>query len=167
MMTSVRKTLKTLVWSVQNWSISSEICLENNHKIGRFLSIAFWWSLPWKLPWNSCEIGQFFREFVPKNPTKFDFFFCDPSEALFKSVLIPFSQKWGLLLLRYLPSVVSAILTLSTNSPEKQFTKFQISFGKTLRNKWYYSSKVVLKGFHLNGPCNTIIFQKNGEASKD
>ena len=35
MMTSVRKTLKTLVWSVQNWSISSEICPENNHKIRR------------------------------------------------------------------------------------------------------------------------------------
>ena len=48
MMTSVRKTLKMLVWSVQNRSISSEICLENNHKIGRFLPIAFWWSLPQK-----------------------------------------------------------------------------------------------------------------------
>ena len=33
-MTSVRKTLKTLVWSVQNRLISSEICPENNHKIG-------------------------------------------------------------------------------------------------------------------------------------
>ena len=30
MMTSVRKTLKTLVWSVQNLSISSEICPEKN-----------------------------------------------------------------------------------------------------------------------------------------
>ena len=37
MMTSVRKTLKTLVSSAQNRSISSEICPENNHKIGRFL----------------------------------------------------------------------------------------------------------------------------------
>ena len=33
MMTSVRKTLKTLVWSAQNRSISSEICPANNHKI--------------------------------------------------------------------------------------------------------------------------------------
>ena len=73
MMTSLRKTLKTLVWSAQNQLISSEICLENNHKIGRFLPIAFWWSLPWKLPRNYCEIGRFFREFVPKNPLKFDF----------------------------------------------------------------------------------------------
>ena len=70
MKTSVRKTLKTLVWSVQtNWFFS-EICLENNHKIGRFLTI-----LPWKLPWN-------YREFLPKNTAKFDFFFCDLSEAL-------------------------------------------------------------------------------------
>ena len=30
MMTSVRKTLKTLVWSAQNRSISSKICPENN-----------------------------------------------------------------------------------------------------------------------------------------
>ena len=120
MMTSVRKTLKRLVWSAQNRSICSEICLENNHKIGRFLSIAFWWSLPWKLPWNSREIGQFFREFVPKNPTKFDFFFRDLSEALFKSVFVPFSLNWGSPLLRCLPSAVRAILTLSTNSPEKK-----------------------------------------------
>ena len=47
-MTSVRKTLKTLVWSAQNRLISSEICLENNHKIGRFLPIV--------CPENSHEI---------------------------------------------------------------------------------------------------------------
>ena len=52
MITSVRKMLKTLVWSVQHQSISNEICLENNHKIGRFLPIAFWWSLPWSFPQN-------------------------------------------------------------------------------------------------------------------
>ena len=52
MITSVRKTLKTLVWSAQHRSISSEICLENNHKIGRFLPIAFWWGLPWNFLWN-------------------------------------------------------------------------------------------------------------------
>ena len=82
MITSVRKTLKTLVWSVQNRSISSEICLENNHKIGRFLPIAFWRSLPWNFPRNSGEIGRFFREFDPKNLAKFDFFPRDLSEAL-------------------------------------------------------------------------------------
>ena len=52
MMTSVRKTLKTLVWSARNRSISSEICPENNHKIRRFLPIAFRPSLPRKFPRN-------------------------------------------------------------------------------------------------------------------
>ena len=42
MMTSVRKTLRMLGWSAQKQSISSEIWLENNHKVGRFLLIAFW-----------------------------------------------------------------------------------------------------------------------------
>ena len=82
MMTSVRKTFKTLVWSAQNRLISSEICLENYHKMGRFLPIAFWWSLPRKLPRNSRKIGRFFREFVPKNPAQFDFFFRDLPDAL-------------------------------------------------------------------------------------
>ena len=85
MPTSVRKTLKTLVWSAQNRLISREICLENNHKIGCFLPIAVWWSLFWKLSRNYCEIGQFFLEFVPKNPMKFDFFFHNLSEALNKT----------------------------------------------------------------------------------
>ena len=82
MTTSVRKTLKTLLRSAQNRSISSEICLENNHKIGRFLLIAFWRRLPGNFLRNSHEIGRFFHKFVPKNPAKFDFFFCDLSEAL-------------------------------------------------------------------------------------
>ena len=38
MMTSVRKTLKVLVWSAQNRSIAREICPENNHKIHRFFT---------------------------------------------------------------------------------------------------------------------------------
>ena len=78
MMTSVRKTLKMQVWSVQNRLISSEICPENNHKIGRFYRLLF----SEVCPENSREIGWFFREFVPKNPVKFDFFFHDLSEAL-------------------------------------------------------------------------------------
>ena len=56
MMTSVRKTLKTLVWSAQNWSISSEICPENNHKSRRFFtdffSAKFAPKVPTKFPWN-------------------------------------------------------------------------------------------------------------------
>ena len=41
MITSVRKMLKTLVWSAQHRSISNKICLENNHKISRFWPFAF------------------------------------------------------------------------------------------------------------------------------
>ena len=86
MMTSVRKMFKMPVWSVQ---ISSEICVENNHKIGHILLIAFWWSLPRKLLQNSCESGRFFRKFVPKNPAKFDFSFRDLSEALSIIMMTP------------------------------------------------------------------------------
>ena len=56
----------------QNRLISSEICLENNHKIGRFLPIAFWWSLPRKLPRNYREIDRFFANLslkIPRNLT--------------------------------------------------------------------------------------------------
>ena len=72
MITSVRKTLKTLVWSAQNRLISSD------HNIGRFLPIAFWRSLPWNFPRN----WPIFHEFVAKNPAKFDFFPRDLPEAL-------------------------------------------------------------------------------------
>ena len=74
MMTSVRKTLKTLVWSAQNRLISSEFALKITTKSAVFLLIAFRWSLPQKFSRNSCEISRFFREFFPKNPAKFDFF---------------------------------------------------------------------------------------------
>ena len=48
MMTAVRKTLKTLVWSAQNQSISNEVFPENNHKICFFWPSDFQLSLPWK-----------------------------------------------------------------------------------------------------------------------
>ena len=117
MMTSVRKTLKRLVWSAQNRLISSEICLESNHKIGRFLLIAFQWSLPRKLPRNSREIGRFFREFVPKNPVKFDFFFRDLSEALLRRQT-PLHQQKGVQISVPLKMKMSCkILAKGTNCP--------------------------------------------------
>ena len=61
MMTSVRKTLKMLVWSAQNGSISSEICPQNNHKIGCVLPIVSRRSLPPKFPWNQ----PIFRRICP------------------------------------------------------------------------------------------------------
>jgi len=39
--TSVKKTLKTLVWSAQKRSIPREICSENSHKIGLFYRLFF------------------------------------------------------------------------------------------------------------------------------
>ena len=41
MMAAVKKTLKMLVWSAQNQSISNKVFPENNHKIGFFLPIDF------------------------------------------------------------------------------------------------------------------------------
>ena len=70
MMTSFRKTLKTLVWSAQNRSISDEIFPENNHKIGLFYRLIFG-----DVYSENCrEIGWFIHECAPKNPAKFDFF---------------------------------------------------------------------------------------------
>ena len=70
MMTSFRKTLKTLVWSAQNQSISDEIFPENNHKISLFYRLIFG-----DVCSENCrEISWFIREFAPKYPAKFDFF---------------------------------------------------------------------------------------------
>ena len=82
MMTSVRKTLKTLVWSAQNRSISNEVFPEITTKSAFFDRLIF----SWVCPENSCEIGRFFGEFAPKNPAKLDFFFRDLSEALHSMV---------------------------------------------------------------------------------
>ena len=41
MIISVKKTLNTFVKSVQNRSISSEICPENSQEIGRFVLTVF------------------------------------------------------------------------------------------------------------------------------
>ena len=62
--------MKTFLKSAQNKSLSSEICSGSSHEIGRSLPIVW----PLKFPRNFREIGRFFREFVPENPAKFDFF---------------------------------------------------------------------------------------------
>ena len=72
MMTSVRKTLKTLVWSAQNRSISSEICPENNHKNPPFfLGIAFRPSLPRKFLRNRPIFSAILSLRIPRNLTFF------------------------------------------------------------------------------------------------
>ena len=87
------------VWSLSN-AIKTSSFIENIPQISA-KPIPFQWNLLEKLSWNrplftnrfqrnwprkfprnSCKIGCFFREFVPENPAKFDFFFRDLPEAL-------------------------------------------------------------------------------------
>ena len=82
MTTSVRKTLKTLVWSAKNRSISIEICLENNHKIRRFFTDCFPAKFAPKIPPKFPRNRSIFPRFCPKSPAKFNFFFRDLSEGL-------------------------------------------------------------------------------------
>ena len=70
MTTSVTKTLKTLVWLAQNRSISSEICPENNHKIGCFLPISFRRISP-KIPTKSADFSTNLSLKIPRNLTFF------------------------------------------------------------------------------------------------
>ena len=81
MMTSVRKTLKTLVWSAQNRSISNEVFPENNHKIGLFLPIDFRQVCP-KIPAKSVDFSANLPLKILRNLP----FFRDLSEALHSMV---------------------------------------------------------------------------------
>ena len=71
MMTSVRKTLKTLVWSAQNRSISSEIYPENNHKIRRFCTDCFPAKFAPKIPAKSADFSANLSLKIPRNLTFF------------------------------------------------------------------------------------------------
>ena len=77
MMISVRKMSKMLVWSAQNRFLA-KFTLKITTKSAVFYRLLF----GKVCPENSREISQFFREFIGKNPAKFDFFFRDLSEAL-------------------------------------------------------------------------------------
>ena len=74
MMTSVRKTSKTMVWSAQNQSMSSEIYPENNHKIRHFFTDCFPAKFAPKIPMKFPRNRSIFPYFVAKNPAKFYFF---------------------------------------------------------------------------------------------
>ena len=70
-----------LVKSAQNQSISSEICPENSHEIGRFYLLFF----SKVSPENFLEIPATSADFsanLSKNPAKLDFFPPDRSDAL-------------------------------------------------------------------------------------
>ena len=80
MMTSVRKNCHQKCWSDQR---------KTDRFLAKFVvkittkSAVFYRLLSGQVcPKNSHEISQFFRDFVPKNPAKFDFFFRDLPEAL-------------------------------------------------------------------------------------
>ena len=68
MMTSVRKRLKMLVWSAQNQSISSKICLKNNHKIGHCYRLLFG-EIALKTPGKSTDFSANFSLKIPRNLT--------------------------------------------------------------------------------------------------
>ena len=74
-MTSVRKTLKTLVWWAQNRSISSGICPENNHKIRRFfyrlLSGQVCHENSREIPAKSADFSAILSLKIPRNFTFF------------------------------------------------------------------------------------------------
>ena len=85
MMFSVRKTLKILVWSGQNRSISSEIFPENNLKIRRFCTDCFPAKFAPKIPAKSADFSAILSLKILRNLT---FFFCDLSEALFSEHVV-------------------------------------------------------------------------------
>ena len=71
MMTSVRKTLQTLVSSVQNRLISSEICPENNHKIRCFFTNCFPAKFAPKIPTKLADFSVILSLKIPQNLTFF------------------------------------------------------------------------------------------------
>ena len=71
MMTSVRKTLKTLVWSAQNRSICCEICPEINHKFRRFFTDCFPAKFALTIPAKSTDFSAILSPKIPWNLTFF------------------------------------------------------------------------------------------------
>ena len=112
MMTSFRKTLKTLVWSVQNQSISSEICPENNHKICRVFTDSFLTKFAQKIlakfPRNWADFSAILSLKIPRNLTFFsatyqkpwlyavsNFVILNPIlKTIYTDILIVSPEKW-------------------------------------------------------------------------
>ena len=70
-----------LVKSAQNQSISSEICTENSHEIGRFYLLFFGEVSPENFR-ETPAISADFSANLSKNSAKLDFFLRDRSDAL-------------------------------------------------------------------------------------
>ena len=71
LMTSFRKMLKKLVWSVQNQSISRKMCLENNHRIRRFFTDCFSVKFAPKIPAKLADSSGNSSLKIPRNLTFF------------------------------------------------------------------------------------------------
>ena len=91
LMASVRKTLKTLVWSALNQSISSEIFPENNHKIRRFCTDYSPAKFAPKIPAKSAN----FSGILSQKSREIWLFFLDLSEALFSERRLQEYSKCG------------------------------------------------------------------------
>ena len=70
-MSSVKKTLKPLVWSAQNRSISCKICPENNHKICRLFTDYFPAKFTLKIPAKLTDFSTTYSPKIPRNVTFF------------------------------------------------------------------------------------------------
>ena len=70
---------------MQNRLVSSKIFPEKFPQNKPFFAARFLARFAWKFPQISHKIGCFICEFVYEKPTKFDFFFCNLSEALKRS----------------------------------------------------------------------------------
>ena len=60
-----------LVWSVQNRSLSNEICPENNHKICRFFTDCFMAKFAQKIPAKLADSSAILSLKIPRNLTFF------------------------------------------------------------------------------------------------
>ena len=118
-----------LLLLAQNRSISGQIYLENNHKIGRFLPIAFWWSLPRKLQRNSHEIGRFFPRICPylKIPRNLTFSSTTYQKPWLKEKFLPVSKSCTLSLTR----VISCCFAKKMRSFLSALQTFQVHHNST------------------------------------
>ena len=112
MMTSVRKTLKPLVWSVQNRLISSEICPENNHKIRHVLPIKYCFLAKFalKIPAKSADFSAILSLKIPPNLTIFSTIYQKP--CIISNLGICFQQRM---------STGSGIFSLAFKFPARHY----------------------------------------------
>ena len=117
MITSVRNTLKRLVWLEQNRSISSKICPENNHKICCLFTDCFPAKFAPKITTISADFCAILSLKIPRNLT----FFRDLSEALYRGK----EEAW------YLSSTYTATSTTTVSM------RINCTAMKVVRCNWF------------------------------